>query len=92
MNKDSTIAIPADPSDLEDRDITQEAAQAALLIREFKRLRSNLGLSQEAFAKRLGLKSGTLRDWEQGRRRPDATGLALIRIVIRNPGLAEKAA
>src|SRR5215472_8762882 len=37
-----------------------------------KRLRERLGLTQEEFAARYHIPVGTLRDWEQGRKRPDA--------------------
>jgi putative transcriptional regulator len=35
-------------------------------------IRKRLGLSQERFARRFGLSPATVRDWEQGRRQPDA--------------------
>jgi putative transcriptional regulator len=36
-------------------------------IREFRR---SLGMSQEAFAQHLGVSISSVRDWEQGRRKP----------------------
>jgi len=50
-----------------------------------KIIRRALGLSQEAFAKRFHIPLGTLRDWEQGRKEPDATARAYIAVIARNP-------
>lgn len=48
-------------------------------------LRRFLGLTQAAFAEALGISVHTLRNWEQGRRRPDGPALALLRIAARHP-------
>jgi DNA-binding XRE family transcriptional regulator len=48
-------------------------------------LRRFTGLSQEAFARALGISVHTLRNWEQGRRMPEGPALALLRIVARHP-------
>jgi DNA-binding transcriptional regulator YiaG len=48
-------------------------------------LRSFTGLSQEAFARALGISVHTLRNWEQGRRMPHGPALALLRIAARHP-------
>jgi putative transcriptional regulator len=42
-------------------------------------------LTQEDFARALGISVHTLRNWEQGRRTPDGPGLALLRIAARHP-------
>jgi DNA-binding transcriptional regulator YiaG len=56
-------------------------------------LRSFTGLSQDAFARALGISVHTLRNWEQGRRLPHGPALALLRIAARHPGvLAENLA
>ena len=49
------------------------------------------GLTQEAFAARYRLPSGTLRDWEQGRREPDAAALAYLRVIEREPEAVARA-
>jgi putative transcriptional regulator len=46
-----------------------------------------VGLSQKAFSKALGISIHTLRNWEQGRRRPEGPALALLRIAARHPKL-----
>ena len=48
-------------------------------------LRRFTGLSQEAFARALGISVHTLRNWEQGRRIPEGPALALLRIAARHP-------
>ncbi len=48
-------------------------------------LRHFLGLTQERFASAVGISVHTLRNWEQGRRRPDGPAVALLRIAARHP-------
>lgn len=48
-------------------------------------LRRFVGLSQSQFARALGISVHTLRNWEQGRRRPDGPAIALLRIAARHP-------
>jgi putative transcriptional regulator len=54
-------------------------------------LRRRLGLSQAAFAKRYGIPLGTLRDWEQGRTRPDEAAASYIRVIEAMPDRVAKA-
>jgi putative transcriptional regulator len=49
-------------------------------------IRQGLGLSQREFATRFQIALGTLRDWEQGARRPDSAAKAYLRVIQRNPG------
>jgi DNA-binding transcriptional regulator YiaG len=48
-------------------------------------LRRFVGLTQTQFARAMGLSVHTLRNWEQGRRRPDGPAIALLRIAARHP-------
>ena len=48
-------------------------------------LRRFVGLSQSQFATALGISVHTLRNWEQGRRRPEGPALALLRVAARHP-------
>ena len=50
------------------------------IVRE---IRESTGLSQERFAHLFHISVGTLRNWEQGRRRPDGPAAALL-VAIRN--------
>jgi putative transcriptional regulator len=54
-------------------------------IPNVKRLRESLGMTQEAFAAAYRIPVGTLRDWEQGRKRPDAPARAYLMVISRNP-------
>lgn len=50
-----------------------------------KKLRKRLGLTQEAFAATYRIPVGTLRDWEQCRKNPDAPARAYLTVIARNP-------
>jgi putative transcriptional regulator len=54
-------------------------------IPNVKKLRERLGLTQEAFAAAYRIPIGTLRDWEQARKRPDAPARAYLTVIARNP-------
>jgi putative transcriptional regulator len=48
-------------------------------------LRRRLHLSQGAFATLFGIPLATVKDWEQGRRNPDAPARAYLRVIAQNP-------
>jgi DNA-binding transcriptional regulator YiaG len=48
-------------------------------------LRRFVRLTQEQFAKAMGISVHTLRNWEQGRRSPDGPAVALLRIAAKHP-------
>ena len=50
-----------------------------------KIIRENLGLSQNKFAKLLGISVSTLQNWEQGRRKPDGTAKILLNVAANYP-------
>jgi putative transcriptional regulator len=56
-----------------------------------RRARAATGLSQTAFAKRYGVPAGSVRDWEQGRRMPDAATQSYLRVIIKMPDEIAKA-
>ncbi len=56
-----------------------------------RRARDATGLSQNAFAARFGIPAGSLRDWEQGRRAPDAAAQSYLRVIARMPDAVAKA-
>jgi putative transcriptional regulator len=51
------------------------------------RLSAGRGTTQAAFAKALGISVRTLRNWEQGRRRPTGAAVVLLTLVMKDPGL-----
>ena len=54
-------------------------------------IRRALGLSQEGFAARFHIPLGTLRDWEQNRKEPDAAARAYLVVIARNPEAVSEA-
>ncbi len=58
---------------------------------EVAALRRRLRLSQGAFATLFGIPLATLKDWEQGRRRPDAPARAYLRVIARDPRAVRRA-
>ena len=48
-------------------------------------LRRFVGLTQMQFAEAMGISVHTLRNWEQGRRRPEGPAIGLLRIAARHP-------
>jgi len=57
---------------------------------DIKAIRKVVGKTQEQFAATFHIPRGTLRDWEQGRRVPDAPARALLTIISRDPVAAER--
>ena len=54
-------------------------------IPNVKKLREKLGLTQDEFAERYRIPLGTLRDWEQRRKFPDAPARAYLMVIEKNP-------
>ena len=52
---------------------------------DVRRLRERHGLSQSRFAALMGISVGTLRNWEQGRRRPEGSARVLLKVVEKHP-------
>lgn len=50
---------------------------------DIKAIREKTGLSQDRFARLMGVSPATYRNWEQGRRRPHGSAMALLRIFDR---------
>jgi len=48
-------------------------------------IRKQYGLSQTQFARLLGISVATLRNWEQGRRRPEGPARVLLKIARKHP-------
>ena len=52
---------------------------------DVRKIRVRLGLSQESFAATYGFAVSAVRDWEQGRRRPERSARILLKIVEKDP-------
>lgn len=79
---DVTAAAESDPDNPPLTDAELDRMELAARIR---RIRRRLDLSQDAFAARFRLPVGSVRDWEQARRQPDAAALAYLAVIEREP-------
>jgi putative transcriptional regulator len=52
---------------------------------DVSRLRRESGFSQREFATLMGISTGTLRNWEQGRRQPRGAARVLLSVASRHP-------
>ena len=81
------VAAAADP-DAQPLTPDEIAAKRTPQVRVVRRA---LGLSQEDFSAQFQLPIGTVRDWEQGRKEPDAAAKAYLRVIAREPDAVRKA-
>lgn len=51
---------------------------------DVRRIRTATGMSQGEFARAFCINPRTLQEWEQGRRRPDATTRAYLAVIAKN--------
>src|SRR3954468_19000448 len=65
---------------LEDGDLAP-----AVFGRRVRLLRRGLGLSQAEFGSRFKINPGRLKDWEQGRSRPDSVSLSFVKLIECEP-------
>ncbi|WP_206663945.1 helix-turn-helix domain-containing protein [Sphingomonas oligophenolica] len=91
MNKETMIAIPADPNDPEDRDVSVAGVERGLMGRRIRRLRHRLELSQEAFAAAYGIPLANIRQYEIGRHMPPPAVRAYLKVIEAEPEAAARA-
>ena len=65
-----------------------EAEAKASAAAYARRVRRRTGLTQAAFAARIGVPLDTVRNWEQGKRAPAGPARALLRVLDRAPEVA----
>jgi hypothetical protein len=58
---------------------------------DVRELRDRLGLTQEQFALRFGLELDAVRNWEYGRREPDAAARSYLTVIERDPQAVQDA-
>ena len=75
----------------EDPDTAPDVTTLGRPLPDLRRIRAQLGMTQEALAGALGIPIGTIRNWEQRRTIPDPAGMALLRIIADAPDAAFKA-
>jgi putative transcriptional regulator len=81
-------AAMADP---DARPMTDEEWARARPVPRVWIIRRAFKLSQEEFAAQFHIPIGTLRDWEQGRKEPDAAAKAYLRVIASAPDTVRKA-
>ncbi len=62
-------------------------APAAVDVRA---IRGGTGLSQPAFARRFGFSTSSVREWEQGRRQPEAAARVLLLVIAARPEVVDE--
>ena len=77
---DATTEVEIARQAAEDDDVLRRDAAAFA-----RRVRRKTGLTQEAFAARIGVPVDTVRNWEQGKRSPAGPAKALLRVLDRAP-------
>jgi putative transcriptional regulator len=57
---------------------------------DVKAIRTGLKLSQAEFAQRFGFPVATVREWEQGRRRPEQAARTLLLVIASKPEIVDE--
>lgn len=60
-------------------------------VPDVREIRRNLGMSQDQFATAFGIPAGTIKNWEQKRRKVDATAAAFLRVIEKYPDYVRQA-
>jgi putative transcriptional regulator len=70
---------------------TPGTIEHVIIVTDVKAIRRSLRMSQDTFARTYRIPVATLKGWEQGRRHPDATVSAYLRVIERYPKEVEQA-
>jgi putative transcriptional regulator len=57
---------------------------------DVRAVRARTGLSQTQFARRFGFTPAAVREWEQGRRQPEAAARVLLLVIASHPEVVDK--
>ncbi len=68
--------------------VADEAEAIQDAARFARRVRKRLGFSQAKFAERIDVSLDTIRNWEQGKRRPTGAAKALLKVLDKAPEAA----
>ncbi|PKP97710.1 MAG: transcriptional regulator [Alphaproteobacteria bacterium HGW-Alphaproteobacteria-13] len=90
MNKDDFESFKRGLAQVADYKAGARMGYAVHEPMDIKAIRAKTKLTQAAFADRLHISAATLRDWEQGRRVPDAPARTLLGMVNADPDAAFK--
>jgi putative transcriptional regulator len=91
VSKEHIIAIPADPGDAEDFEVSEGAVERGLMGRRIRRLRNKLAMSQEAFAAAYGIPLANIRQYEIGRHMPPPAVRAYLKVIEAEPEAVARA-
>jgi putative transcriptional regulator len=69
---------------------TAHAVRAPASV-DVKAIRTRLGLTQAAFARRYGFELSSIRNWEQGRRQPEGPARVLLLVIDKEPDAVHRA-
>jgi len=75
----------------EGKDVAARVTRVPADAIDVRALRQRMGLSQTEFASRFGFHSATLKNWEQGRTRPDGPARVLLAVIASHPEAVEDA-
>ena len=63
----------------------QAHRESRLEMPDVKSIRRELRLSEEQFARLLGVRPATVRNWQNGKRRPGGAAFVLLRVAEKHP-------
>jgi putative transcriptional regulator len=73
-------------------DVSRGAAHTIQVpVPDVKAIRGKLGMTQPDFARAFRVSLGTVRNWEQGRRRPEGPALTLLGVIEKEPNAVLRA-
>ncbi|MFM9853875.1 MAG: helix-turn-helix domain-containing protein [Sphingomonadaceae bacterium] len=84
------IAIPADPNDPEDFDVSVAALKRGLMGRRVRKMRNKLGMSQDEFGKTFGIPASSIRQYEIGRYMPPPAVRAYLKVIEAEPEMCKR--
>jgi len=74
--------------DMERQQLSDDAESMQDAARFARRVRKRLGLTQSEFSRRIDVSIDTIRNWEQGKRRPTGAAKALLKVLDKAPEMA----
>jgi DNA-binding transcriptional regulator YiaG len=93
LGESVAVELSSDNSETVIPDLAQMGVTAAHIVppvADVRLVRESFGLSQDEFATRFGFEASTVRNWEQGRNKPDPAVQLLLKIIETEPGVVEK--
>jgi putative transcriptional regulator len=89
-NRKNMVAIPADPNDPEDFDVSFADLERARFGRRFRIVRHKLGMTQDQFAQTYGIPLTSLRQYEMARYMPPPATRAYLKVIEQEPDMVRR--